>query len=49
MLAPTGSERDQQTLATRRKSYFSFQIISFTLYSDAASGWTEANKPGCHG
>lgn len=44
MLVSAGSERDQQTLSTRRKSFFSFQVISFVLYADAASSWTEANS-----
>jgi hypothetical protein len=44
MLVSAGSERDQQTMATRRKSFFSFQVVSFVLYADPASSWTEANS-----
>jgi hypothetical protein len=38
-----GSDRTMQTLSTRRKSMLYYDIISFTLYADAASNWTEAN------
>jgi hypothetical protein len=43
VLRSAGSERTMETMSTRRKSMLSFDIISFTLYADPASGWTEAN------
>jgi hypothetical protein len=44
MLVSAGSDRDQQTMSTRRKSFFSFQVVSFVLYADPGSSWTEANS-----
>jgi hypothetical protein len=32
-----------QTMSTRRQSMLYFDIISFVLYADAASSWTEAD------
>lgn len=43
VVSSAGSERDQLTLSTRRKSFFYLNIIIFVLYADAASNWTEAN------
>jgi hypothetical protein len=43
IVSSAGSERDQQTMATRRKSLFHLNIIAFVLYADPASSWTEAN------
>jgi hypothetical protein len=42
MLVSDGSERDQQTMSTRRVSVFHFLIVSFTLYKGAS--WTEAQS-----
>jgi hypothetical protein len=43
VLRSAGSERTMETMSTRRKSFLHYDIISFTLYADAASSWTEAN------
>jgi len=41
VLSSAGSERDQEAISTRRKSFLSFNIITFVLYQDTASSWTE--------
>jgi len=43
VVSSAGSERNMQTLDTRRKSFFYLNIIVFVLYADAASSWTEAD------
>ena len=43
VLCSAGSERLMGTMATRRQSVLHFDIISFTLYADAASNWSEAD------
>jgi hypothetical protein len=43
ILRSAGSERTMETMSTRRRSLLHYDIISFTLYADTASNWTEAN------
>jgi hypothetical protein len=43
MVSSAGSERDQQTMVTRRTSFLYFNIVVFVLYADPAASWTEAD------